>query len=128
MNLGEAISICRKQKGLTIDELVEKSGVPKGTLNKITNGITLSPKIETVRAIANALDMRMEDFERMCEKEPPPRNYRSRFEGGNEDARGIVSQVRIHPAGTGHQRSRRGLPVSLDRPAQRLVRAEQLTP
>ena len=72
MNLGEAISMCRKQKGLTIDELVEKSGVPKGTLNKITNGITLSPKIETVRAIANALDMRMEDFERMCEKEKSP--------------------------------------------------------
>lgn len=34
MELGAIISQKRKQAGLTIDELAERSGVPKGTLNK----------------------------------------------------------------------------------------------
>ena len=45
MELGELISLYRKQKGMTIDELAEKSGVPKGTINKIIGGITKAPKL-----------------------------------------------------------------------------------
>lgn len=56
MNLGTIISQKRKQAGLTIDELAERSGVPKGTLNKIINGYTRDPQIETVKSIARALD------------------------------------------------------------------------
>lgn len=62
MSTGELVSAYRKREGLTIDELVEKSGVPKGTLNKITNGVTKSPSIETVKAIARALNCTLEDF------------------------------------------------------------------
>ena len=35
METGELISKYRKDAGMTIDELVVASGVPKGTLNKI---------------------------------------------------------------------------------------------
>lgn len=63
MNLGTIISQKRKQAGLTIDELAKRSGVPKGTLNKIINGYTRDPQIETVKSIARALDCTLEDFD-----------------------------------------------------------------
>lgn len=63
MKLGAIISQKRKQAGLTIDDLAERSGVPKGTLNKIINGYTRDPQIETVKSIARALDCTLEDFD-----------------------------------------------------------------
>ena len=63
MELGAIISVKRKQAGLTIDELAAKSGVPKGTLNKIINGYTRDPQIETVKSIARALNCTLEDFD-----------------------------------------------------------------
>ena len=63
MSLGSKINESRKQKGLSIDELCEKSGIPKGTLSKITAGITASPTLDTVRAIANALECRLDDLD-----------------------------------------------------------------
>lgn len=69
MELGELISEYRKQAGLTIDMLAEKSNVPKGTLNKIINGVTKDPQLETVKAIAYALGCTLDDFD----TEPTPR-------------------------------------------------------
>ena len=63
MELGAIISEKRKQAGLTIDELAAKSGVPKGTLNKIINGYTRDRQIETVKSIARALNCTLEDFD-----------------------------------------------------------------
>ena len=63
MELGAIISEKRTQAGLTIDELAAKSGVPKGTLNKIINGYTRDPQIETVKSIARALNCTLEDFD-----------------------------------------------------------------
>lgn len=63
MELGAIISEKRKQAGLTIDELAAKSGVPKGTLNKIINGYTRDPQIGTVKSIARALNCTLEDFD-----------------------------------------------------------------
>ena len=63
MELGAIISEKRKQAGLTIDELAAKSGVPKGTLNKIIHGYTRDPQIETVKSIARALNCTLEDFD-----------------------------------------------------------------
>jgi len=63
MSLGSRINEIRKQKNLSIDELCERSGVPKGTLSKITAGITTKPTLDTVRAIANALECRLDDLD-----------------------------------------------------------------
>lgn len=63
MSLGSKINEIRKRKGLSIDELCELSGIPKGTLSKITAGITTSPTLDTVRAIANALECKLDDLD-----------------------------------------------------------------
>lgn len=41
---------------MSIDELVTKSGIPKGTLSKITAGISTNPTLSTVEAICLALE------------------------------------------------------------------------
>lgn len=63
MELGELISRYRKEINMTIDELAEKSGVPKGTINKIIGGVTKAPTLENVRAIAYALGKTLNDFD-----------------------------------------------------------------
>lgn len=63
MEVGELISLYRKQAGMTIDELACKSGVPKGTLNKIIGGVTKAPTLDNMKAIARALGKALADFD-----------------------------------------------------------------
>ena len=63
MELGEMIARYRKDAGMTIDELSESSGVPKGTLNKIIAGTTKAPTLDTMKSIAKALGKRLADFD-----------------------------------------------------------------
>ena len=56
------INAIRKKSGMSLYELSEKSGVPLGTLSKITAGITADPKIATLQAIAKALSCTIDDF------------------------------------------------------------------
>ena len=63
MDTGALISLYRRQAGMTIDELVELSGVPKGTLNKIIGGTTKAPTLDTMKAIAKALGKTLADFD-----------------------------------------------------------------
>ncbi len=63
MELGELISFYRRRAGLTIDDLAEKSGVPKSTINKIIGGVTKAPTLENVKAIARALGVKLADFD-----------------------------------------------------------------
>lgn len=63
MELGDLVSFYRKQAGLTIDELSERSGVPKGTLNKIIGGVTKAPTLDNMKAIAKALGKTLADFD-----------------------------------------------------------------
>lgn len=59
----DTLSHMRKQSGLSLDELSEKSGVPKGTLSKITAGITKAPPLETMRSIVYALGYTLKDLD-----------------------------------------------------------------
>lgn len=63
METGELITMYRKQAGMTIDELAEKSGVPKGTLNKIIGGVTKAPTLDNMKVIARALGKTLADFD-----------------------------------------------------------------
>lgn len=63
MEVGELISFFRKQAGMTIDELAERSGVPKGTLNKIIGGVTKAPTLDNMKSIAKALGKTLADFD-----------------------------------------------------------------
>lgn len=69
MELGELITKYRKQSGMTIDELSEKSGVAKGTLNKIIGGVTKAPTLDNMKAIAHALGKKLADFDDDSEQE-----------------------------------------------------------
>lgn len=63
VEVGELISFFRKQSGMTIDELSAKSGVPKGTLNKIIGGVTKAPTLDNMKSIAKALGKTLADFD-----------------------------------------------------------------
>ena len=62
MDIGRTITQYRVQAGMTIDELAAKSGVAKGTLNKITGGVTANPTISVLAKIAGALGLSVADF------------------------------------------------------------------
>lgn len=61
MYFGEFINNRRKELNMSIDELVKKSSVPKGTLSKITAGINTNPTLSTIRALCKALNCTMDD-------------------------------------------------------------------
>ena len=63
MDIGEKIILYRQQAGLTIDQLAQRSGVSKSTLNKITSGETKSPTVKVMGDIARALGKTLGDFE-----------------------------------------------------------------
>lgn len=65
----EIINELRKKKGLTSEQLSVKSGVPLGTLNKILNGTTKDPKLETLKALARVLECSLDDFDDNPKKE-----------------------------------------------------------
>ena len=66
----EKITMIRKNKGMTIEELSELSGVPLSTLKKISAGITTNPNLETVKAITHALGCKLDDLDDDIEKAP----------------------------------------------------------
>lgn len=59
----EVIQKVKREKGLTTEMLSKLSGVPVGTLNKILNGDTKDPKLETLKAIARVLGCTLDDFD-----------------------------------------------------------------
>ncbi len=68
MEIGERINRYRKQAGLTIDQLAQRSGVSKGTLNKIIAGETKSPTVAVMSRLARTLGRSLDDFDENGEK------------------------------------------------------------
>ena len=62
MELREILAKLKTENGLTTEMLSEKSGVPKGTLNKLLNGETRNPTGATLKKIADALSCPVELF------------------------------------------------------------------
>ena len=62
MELNEIINYRRKALNMSVDDLVEKSSIPKGTLSKITAGINTNPTLSTVKAICKALNCTLDDL------------------------------------------------------------------
>ena len=57
MNFGEKIKFCRKELGMTQEELSKKSGVCRKSLSQFENGITLPKSRSTYTLLANALEV-----------------------------------------------------------------------
>lgn len=62
----------RHESGLSLDELSEKSGIPKGTLAKITSGITKAPSLETMRSLVYAMGYTLDDLDKGTIKKKAP--------------------------------------------------------
>lgn len=56
MGFAENLNLCKEKKGMTIASLASVSGVPVGTLSKLLSGAIAEPKLQTVLALARALD------------------------------------------------------------------------
>ena len=61
MNFNEFINFKRKQLNLSVDDLVRISGIPKGTLSKITACINTNPKLSTIEALCIALNCSLDE-------------------------------------------------------------------
>lgn len=68
MELYEILTNRRRELGISIDDIVSASGIPKGTVSKIMAGITKDPGIETLRSIVYALGLTLDDLSE--EKQP----------------------------------------------------------
>lgn len=80
MEVGDLITLYRKQAGMTIDHLAAVSGVPKGTLNKIIGGVTKAPTLSNMKAIASALGKTLADFDEPKEEQPAEDSELSKLE------------------------------------------------
>lgn len=58
----------RKKSNMSLDEISSKSGVPKGTLSKISAGITKNPSIETMRVLVHAMGYTLNDLDPKAQK------------------------------------------------------------
>lgn len=56
------LSEVRKDKGLTQEELAEKSGISRVTIANIERGAVTNLKIGTMLSLANALDSTVEEI------------------------------------------------------------------
>ena len=60
MKLSTKLARLKAERGLTTEALSQRSGVPKGTINKILNGETRNPTVGTLKALAGALECPLE--------------------------------------------------------------------
>lgn len=56
------IKIIMQKRNITIYRLAKETGISDSQLGKILNGITTNPRINTVKAIANALNVSVNDI------------------------------------------------------------------
>ena len=68
MKLSAKLARLKAENGMTTEALSQRSGVPRGTINKILNGETRNPTISTLSALADALHC---PLEALCSQEAP---------------------------------------------------------
>ena len=61
IQLGNRLSLLRKRRNMTLDELSSKSGVSKSILSQIERDLS-NPTVTTIARIAEALDEKLSDF------------------------------------------------------------------
>jgi len=61
-NIADNIRKARKKAGLSQDKLAREAGVAYNTVVKIESGENKNPTIETLRSIAKALDVSVDDL------------------------------------------------------------------
>jgi transcriptional regulator with XRE-family HTH domain len=62
MTLSKRVKFLMDDRNIGNKELSDRSGVPLRTINNIVSGVTENPTLETIRAIARALNCTLDDF------------------------------------------------------------------
>jgi transcriptional regulator with XRE-family HTH domain len=62
MNLNDNLSKIRKNKRLTQNQLTELSGISKGQISKLESGKQRDPRIQTLIALATALECSVDEI------------------------------------------------------------------
>lgn len=97
----DALNGMKKESGLTLRQVSDKSGVPIGTVNKLFAGQTLDPKLETVRAIVHCFGHTLDDLldDTPAQQKSAPslsdeaRDILSKYEAASDDIRAAVRAV-----------------------------------
>ncbi|MEU6250872.1 helix-turn-helix domain-containing protein [Glycomyces sp. NPDC047010] len=79
---GELLRRRRRQAGLTQEELAEASGISVKTIRAIENGKRLNPNVNTIRALADGLELKGADRANFLaavgqDTAPPPEDHRT---------------------------------------------------
>jgi len=56
-HIGERIAALRRARNISLPDLAKQSGVSKGYLSQLENGIITNPSIDTISKVAQALDI-----------------------------------------------------------------------
>ena len=62
MNLAKRMAYLKKRDGLTTEMLSQRSGVATGTLNKLLNGATRRPALETMERVSRAIGVPVRNY------------------------------------------------------------------
>lgn len=89
MQLGKKMSEIRAEKGISLEELSLRSGIPAGTINKISAGITVNPSFETVCALAKGLGCSISEL-----TTPDQADDNSEIESGSTDFQLRIKEAR----------------------------------
>ncbi|WP_165643398.1 helix-turn-helix domain-containing protein [Paenibacillus thiaminolyticus] len=60
LSIGELIQCYRRNRGMTLAQLSELTGIHKGTISKIENGDVKRPEYKTIRLLADTLQIPLE--------------------------------------------------------------------
>ena len=58
-NILKQIEYCRKQRGMSLEELSEKTGLSKAYLSRLENGGRINPSLIILERIANVLQVEL---------------------------------------------------------------------
>lgn len=100
MKLYEALTYYRKLRKITFDELVDKTNLPKSTLQKIFTGVTVNPAFETVQTIAEAMGTSVNDIAAATRGSSPEilispaaRNLAHEYDHLSESSQKLISAI-----------------------------------
>ena len=71
MSFNEFVNNRRKELNMSVDDLVRRSGLPKGTVSKITAGINTNPTLNTIEAICRSLLCSLDEAVGLTASQPP---------------------------------------------------------
>lgn len=118
--MGLDINTVRREKGITLEDLSQRSGVPLSTLKKISAGITTNPNLETVKAIAGALGCSLDDLEPKGIEDGFEKKAPAQVQGLTPEEWGIIQAYRAASQDQAGQALLRGVAAYIGQAAPRI--------